>query len=149
MDFSLYPNTNTTQKADFEAFEKDRQLTALQYRTIKKKGAPFIEREHSVRGIEDLLDLDDSKRHNIMAPSFKDDHIRLVLEEQTRQKNAGIYPNETMLREASLKSSRDSRNKSAARGEADALGGYVSSKRQVVQRQVQGVMHSISRKMKG
>jgi len=135
------------QKRDLEAFEKDRHLTALQYRSLKKRGAPFIEREHSIRGIEDLLDMDDSNRKHISTPSHREQHLRAVLDEQERQKQAKSFPNEAMLREISLKYSRESRNNAAALAEADALSGYVSSKRQVVQRHVQGVMRSVSRKM--
>ena len=96
--------------------------------------------------------MDDSKRQNSLQSatpaSFRDEHVRRVLDEQTRQKRGGNnYPNPMLLREIAIKSSREARNKSAARGEADALAGYISSKRQVVQRQVQGVMHSFSRKM--
>ena len=95
--------------------------------------------------------MDDSNRQNstqsASPASFREEHVRRVLDEQTRQKKAGTYPNHMLLREIAIKSSRDARNKSTTRGEADALGGYTSSKRQVMQRQVQGVMHSLSRKM--
>jgi len=81
-------------------------------------------------------------------PSFRQEHLQKLLAEQIRQKEAGCFPNATMLREVSLKSSREARKRSAALGESDALGGYVSSTRAVT-RQVQGFAHSISRKMQG
>ena len=132
------------QKNDYDTFEKDRQLTALQYRTIKKKGRPYIERGYTVRGLEELFDIDDSQRR--IKPSTRSDHVRRVLEEQDEQRREGTYPDVAMLREISCKSSREARQRSAALGEADALAGHVSSKRSL-QRQAAGVMHNLSRKL--
>ncbi|CAB9523261.1 expressed unknown protein [Seminavis robusta] len=144
------------KKSDYEVFERDRQLTALQYRAIKKKGAPFIEREHSVRGLEHLLDAPSTDNSNAAATvtskgkvertSGRSEHSQRVLQEQSRQKSASVYPNDAMLREVACKSSRESRQRSAERGEADALAGYVTSSR-ALQRKVGGVMHTISRSM--
>ena len=111
-------------------------------RTLKKKGQPFIEREHTARGLEELFEMDDSQR----TVSSRSDHLKRVLEEQTRQRKEGIFPNFAMLREISCKSSREARKRSAALGEADALAGYVTSSRSL-QRQAAGVMHSLSRKL--
>lgn len=123
------------QKCDYESFDKDRQLTALQYRTITKKGRPFIEREYTVRGLEELCNED-------VVP-VRSDHCKRVLAEQTRQ---GDYPNPTMLREISCKSSREARQRSAQLGEADALAGHVSSSRSL-QRKANGVLHNMTRKL--
>jgi predicted acylesterase/phospholipase RssA len=135
-------------------FERDRKLTALQYKTLTKKGTPFIEREHSVRGLESFLDETESSllartSHRVSPLSANEDanqHVRLVLEEQKRQRAAGSYPNPFIFREVSTKSSKDAKKKSAALGEADALSGYVSSSR-ALQRRSMGVVHSISRKI--
>lgn len=132
------------QKSDYEAFEKDRQLTALDYRTKKRKGLSYIEREHTIRGLEELFDMDDSQR----TTTSRSDHSRRFLEEQRRQRDADIFPNTTMLREIACRSSRVARQRSAILGEADALAGYVSSSRSL-QRQAAGVMHSLSRKLQG
>jgi hypothetical protein len=133
------------QKADYDAFERDRQLTALQFRTLKKNGRPLIEREHSMRGLEDLVE---SEGENNKCPraSERTEHLRRVLEEQTRQRATGSYPNDTMLREISCKSSREARQRSARVGEADALVGHVSSSR-ALGRQINGVINTLSRKL--
>ena len=119
-------------------------MTALQYRTVKKKGRPYIEREHTVRGLEELFDLDDSQRR--VSASGRSEHVRRVLEEQAEQRRESTYVDVALLREVSCKSSREARQRSAALGEADALAGYVSSSRSL-QRQAAGVMHNLSRKL--
>lgn len=96
-----------------------------------------------MRGLEDLLE-------EVPNKVWKDGqhHIRLILEEQARQRTAGCYPNPVILREISCKSSKEARQRSAALGEADALAGYVSSSR-ALRRRSAGVVHSISRRVAG
>ena len=137
------PVSFNSQKADFEVFERDRQLTALHFRTMKKNGRPLIEREHSLRGLEDLVDMEGDK---CPRAAERTEHLRRVLEELTRQRVTGCYLNDVMLREVSCKSSREARQRAAGVGEADALAGHVTSSR-ALQRQVSGVMHSFSRKL--
>lgn len=146
-------------------FTKDRRLTALQYRTLIKKGVPFIEREHSVRGLESLIehDLDtenshhhhhrnNSNRHSNKETACHEDlvkqHAKVILDEQIRQRVAGCYPNLFTFRSCSERSSRAARHRAAVLGEADALAGYVSSSR-ALQRRSMGMVHSISRKIQG
>jgi hypothetical protein len=142
----VYAVVHVLQKADYDAFERDRQLTALQFRTLKKKGRPLIEREHSMRGLEDLVDWVEGENSKSPGDSERTEHLRRVLEEQARQRLTGCYPNDTMLREISCKSSREARQRSARVGEADALAGHVSSSK-ALQRRISGGMNNLSRKL--
>lgn len=124
------------QASDYIHFERDRQLTALQYRTRRRQGLQFQETNHSIRGLEDLLDGNDVGKKKAIRK-----HIDCVLEEQQKSPNSPI-----LIRDASVKSSREAKKRAALLGEADAFEGYLSSQ-QAVQRQVSGVVHSISRKI--
>lgn len=90
------------QEYDFRRFEKDRVLTSMDYANARKANKPFVEDEHSIRGIEHFCDPSLYRRQT----GERRDLYKALQAEEERQKIEGTFPDLEKFRSVSLKYSK-------------------------------------------
>lgn len=104
------------QKTDYARFEKDRVLTSMDYLSSVRRGTNFNSDEHSVRGLEPLLDNKLARR----SLGERKDLVKALKAEEERQKQEGVFPCLVDFRAVAAKHSKPARERAFATAQEDA-----------------------------